>query len=212
MRNVCRPYSCTQGKIVVELRSDARVSATEKNACSCDSSIFFFAKSQSRFLAKRTKPPKRRHHLLSLCTVSQPALFLLVSSFESRRFGLTCFEPGTVKFIRAAIQPFFQWSMHRFSLKITMKTNRTTDELIPKTIGNRKKRLCVRLRSRDKHHLRKFADRKAQISPVSGTNAFLICAFRSADFLRWCLSPERNLTHNLFLLFCKEAARVRGQL
>ena len=59
----------------------------------------------------------------------------------------------------------------------------------------------MRLRSGDKHHLRKSADRKAQISPVSGMNAFLICAFRSADFLRWCLSPERNLTHNLFLLF-----------
>ena len=43
--------------------------------------------------------------------------------------------------------------------------------LIPKTIGNRKKRLCVRLRSEDKHHLRKSSDRKAQISPVSGTNA-----------------------------------------
>ena len=57
----------------------------------------------------------------------------------------------------------------------------------------------VRLRSGDKHHLRKFADRKAQISSVSGTNAFLICAFRSANFLRWCLSPERNLTHTLFL-------------
>ena len=36
-------------------------------------------------------------------------------------------------------------------------------KLIPKTIGNRKKRLCVRLLSRDKHHLRKSADRKAQI-------------------------------------------------
>ena len=57
----------------------------------------------------------------------------------------------------------------------------------------------MRLRSEDKHHLRKSADRKAQISPVSGTHAFLICAFRSADFLRWCLSPERNLTHFFFL-------------
>ena len=35
---------------------------------------------------------------------------------------------------------------------------------------------------RGEHHLRKSADRKAQISSVSGTNAFLICAFRSADF------------------------------
>ena len=56
----------------------------------------------------------------------------------------------------------------------------------------------MRLRSEDKHHLRKSADRKAQISPVSGTNALLICAFRSADFLRWCLSSERDLMHNLF--------------
>ena len=43
----------------------------------------------------------------------------------------------------------------------------------------------MRLRLGNKHHLRKSADRKAQISSVSGTNAFLICAFRSADFLRW---------------------------
>ena len=40
-----------------------------------------------------------------------------------------------------------------------------------------KKRLCVRLCSRDRHHLRKSSDRKAQISSVNGTNAFLICAF-----------------------------------
>ena len=59
----------------------------------------------------------------------------------------------------------------------------------------------MRLRSEDKHHLRKSADRKAQISPVSETNAFLICAFQSADFLRWCLSSERNLTHKVFFLF-----------
>ena len=75
----------------------------------------------------------------------------------------------------------------------------------------------MRLRSEDKHHLRKFADRKAQISPVSGKNASLICAFQSADFLRWCLSSARNLTHNLFFLFpivfrtnlsCRQGASV----
>ena len=59
----------------------------------------------------------------------------------------------------------------------------------------------MRLRLGNKHHLRKSADRKAQISSVSGTYAFLICAFRSADFLRWCLFPKRNLTHNLFFYF-----------
>ena len=74
-------------------------------------------------------------------------------------------------------------------------------KLIPKTIGNRKKRLCVRLRSGDKHHLRKSADRKAQIRKAFVPLTGLICAFRYADFLRWCLSPERNLAHNLFFLF-----------
>ena len=64
----------------------------------------------------------------------------------------------------------------------------------------------MRLRSGDKHYLRKSADRTAQISPVSGTTAFLICAFRSADFLRLCLSPERNLAHNLFFYYRKRGS------
>ena len=68
----------------------------------------------------------------------------------------------------------------------------------------------MRLRSEDKHHLRKSADRKAQISSVSGTNARLICAFRSADFLRWCLSSERNLTHNLFFYFQQFLVLIRN--
>ena len=46
-----------------------------------------------------------------------------------------------------------------------------------------------------------FTYRKAEISLVSGTNTFLICALRSADFVTWCLYSERNLTHNLFFLF-----------
>ena len=94
-----------------------------------------------------------------------------------------------------------QW---REILPMTIRRKRINEKnhwkLIPKTIGNRKKRLCVRLLG-DKHHLRKFSDRNAQISPVSGMNAFLVCALRFADFLGWCLSPERNLTHNLFFLF-----------
>ena len=64
-----------------------------------------------------------------------------------------------------------------------------------------KKRLGVRLRSEDKHHLRKSADRKAQIRKAFVPLTGLICAFRSADFLRWCLSSERNLTHSPFFLF-----------
>ena len=74
-------------------------------------------------------------------------------------------------------------------------------KLIPKTIGNRKRDLCVRLRSGDKHHPRKSADRKAQIRKAFVSLTGLICALRSADFLGWCLFPERNLTHNLFFYF-----------
>ena len=36
----------------------------------------------------------------------------------------------------------------------------------------------------DKPYLRKSTDRKAQISPLNWTNAFLICALWSVDFLR----------------------------
>ena len=61
----------------------------------------------------------------------------------------------------------------------------------------------MRLRLGDKHHLRKSSDRKAQIRKAFVPLIGLICAFRSEDFLRWCLSPERNLTHNLFFYFQK---------
>ena len=59
----------------------------------------------------------------------------------------------------------------------------------------------MRLRSGDKHQLRNSADRKAQIRKAFVPLTGLICAFRSAEFLRWGLSPERNLTHNLFFYF-----------
>ena len=50
----------------------------------------------------------------------------------------------------------------------------------------------------NKHHLRKSADRKAQIRKAFVPLTELICAFRSAGFLRWCLFPKRNLTkHHL---------------
>ena len=88
----------------------------------------------------------------------------------------------------------FRWSHPCSVLAQRYETN-------SKTYWKSKKRLCVRLRSGDKHHLRKSADRKAQISPVSGTNAFLICTFWSADFLSWCLYIPRAQPHaqSLFL-------------
>ena len=74
-------------------------------------------------------------------------------------------------------------------------------KLIPKTIGNRKRDCASGCARGDKHHLRKSADRKAQIRKVFFPLTGLVYAFRSPEFLRWCLSPERNLTHNLFFLF-----------
>ena len=71
---------------------------------------------------------------------------------------------------------------------------------LTKTIRNRKERLWVRLCSGDKHHLRIFRSKSTNQSGERNER-LLICAFRSEDFLRWCLSPERNLTHNLFFLF-----------
>ena len=59
----------------------------------------------------------------------------------------------------------------------------------------------MRLRLGNKHHLRKTADRKAQIRNVFVSLTELICAFRSGGFLRWCLFPKRNFTHNLFFYF-----------
>ena len=68
----------------------------------------------------------------------------------------------------------------------------------------------MRLRLGNKHHLRKSADRKAQIRKAFVPLTELICAFRSADFLRWCLFPKRNLTHNLFFYFQKFLVSIIG--
>ena len=65
----------------------------------------------------------------------------------------------------------------------------------------------MRLHSGDKHHLTKSADRKAHIRKAFFPLTGLICAFRSADFLRCCLSPSatsRTISFsisNSFLVF-----------
>ena len=88
-----------------------------------------------------------------------------------------------------------------FSAALSFFSSKKWIKLIPKTIGNRKKRLCVRLRSGDKHHLKKSSDRKAQIRKASVPLTGLICAFRSEDFLRWCLSPSATSRTISFFLF-----------
>ena len=58
----------------------------------------------------------------------------------------------------------------------------------------------LRLGNTSKHHLRKSADRKAQISSVSGTNAFLILCFSICRFPQVVFIPQAQ-THaqSLFL-------------
>ena len=63
------------------------------------------------------------------------------------------------------------------------RTMRIKSILIPKLLEIEKE--IVREVARgDKPYLRKSTDRKAQISPLNWTNAFLICALRYVDFLR----------------------------
>ena len=76
--------------------------------------------------------------------------------------------------------------------------------LIPKTIGNRKRDCawgCARGIDTTWENLQIEKHKSGRRSFRSPNWFVLICAFRSADFLRWCLSPERNLTHNLFFYF-----------
>ena len=64
------------------------------------------------------------------------------------------------------------------------------NQINTKNYWKKKKRLCVRLRLGNKHHLRKSADRKAQIRKAFVPLTELICAFRSADFSGGVYSPS----------------------
>ena len=75
------------------------------------------------------------------------------------------------------------------------------NQINSKTIGNRKRNCAWGCARGDKHHLRKYADRKAQIRKVFFPIIGLICAFRSADFLRWCLSPRAQPHAQSLFLF-----------
>ena len=59
----------------------------------------------------------------------------------------------------------------------------------------------MRLRLGNKHHLRKSADRKAQISSVSGTNAFLILGFSICRFSQVVFIPQAQPHAQSLFLF-----------
>ena len=78
--------------------------------------------------------------------------------------------------------------LHRSSF--SSKKSKKWIKLIPKTIGNRKRDCAWGCAWGNKHHLRKSADRKAQIREAFVPLTELICAFRSADFSGGVYSPS----------------------
>ena len=94
--------------------------------------------------------------------------------------------------------PLFIWRVQG-----TKRTNQEQRLLIPKTIGNRKRDCawgCAWGINTTWENLQietHKSGRRLFRNPLTE----LICAFRSAGFLRWCLFPKRNLTHNLFFYF-----------
>ena len=90
--------------------------------------------------------PKTLHSSKQFAIFRKLALFAIVLPISQMAWQRIEAPKQTIKF---SAWPSF------FSSKKWIK-------LTPKTIGNRKKRLFVRLRSGDKHHLRKSSDRKAQ--------------------------------------------------
>ena len=119
----------------------------------------------------------------------------------SERFAFFALSNGVIDRGSKQQSKRSNFRLHRSSF--SPKKSKKWIKLIPKTIGNRKRDCAWGCASRvgNKHHLRKSADRKAQIRKAFVPLTELICAFRSAGFLRWCLFPKRNLTHNLFFYF-----------
>ena len=124
--------------------------------------------------------------LPKICTLASPLLNGAEFTHSVAK-NVALFE--TVRVLRfASVKWRDRGSKHR-NKRSNFRLHRPSSHRKMNQINNKnywkwKKRLCVRLRSEDKHHLRKSADRKAQIShgPVSGTNAFLILCFSICRF------------------------------
>ena len=138
------------------------------------------------------------------CTFPFQNLHLRFSPLEWRwAHTFRCTLPGTLCGLRLASGVTGDRSKQtiEYPAALSFFSSKKWIKLIPKTIGNRKRDCawgCARgiNTTWENLQIKKPQIRKA-FFPLTG----LICAFRSADFLRWCLSPERNLTHNLFFYF-----------
>ena len=75
------------------------------------------------------------------------------------------------------------------------------EEFLPKLLEIEKEIVCEMARG-DKQYLKQSADRKAQIRKAFVTLIEMICALRTADCFRYCLSPRATrVTHVLFVYF-----------
>ena len=123
--------------------------------------------------------------------------------------SLTSFSPTLIFSSRSS--PFFQRIALWWACYLLLSNPfQVVIILLPKTIGNRKTEL-VRLRSRDKHHLRKSADRQGQISHVlvsprslpahgtrKATKVWSACAWSWTCFIRaFDLGAGPSATHFL---------------
>ena len=164
---------------------------------SCDSKTWFRIYC---IYSKLTIPVSFQYVFSQICV-----LFSLISAPSwvcgCRRCLLYFFSQLCLELLYLHQLPSLMFCLHVRSGKKTLVIYNNT-----KNYWKQKKRLCVRLRSGDKHHLRKTADRKAQISSVSGTNAFLICArdetgrFRDVMIKRCVATGDRTRVSGISLL------------
>ena len=139
------------------------------------------------------------HTLFSITSLSFVSHFIISPVHIWRERAKTCLYVHLILVVAMSVQTTRSWVF--FGILAFLSQRHLFNQINTKTIGNRKKRLCVRLRSGDKHHLRKSSDQKAQIRKTFVPLTGLICAFRSEDFLRWCLAPERLATERTISFF-----------
>ena len=117
----------------------------------------------------------------------------------SKRFAFFALSNGVIDRGSKQQSKRSNFRLHRSSF--SPKKSKKWIKLIPKTIGNRKRDCawgCAWGINTTWENLQ-IEKQKSGKALVPLTE--LIRAFRSAGFLRWCLFPKRNLTHNLFFYF-----------
>ena len=143
------------------------------------------AKSFALFLAKNFAP----QFLPSWIALSSH--FPLPKTLHlSKQFAFFALSNGVTDHDRGLKQQSKRSNFRLHRSSFSPKISKKWIKLVPKLLEIEEDIVREVARLGNKHHLRKSADRNAQIRSVSGTNAFLICVFRSADFSGGVYSPS----------------------